>query len=204
MSGVGSLTLVDGDQVSLPDLNRQGLFSEADIGRVKVEAAKDRLLQLNSEVGVVSVPAYLSENNYRSILADHDVVIDGTDALTPRLLMNGMTVQAGIPTVFGGAVGWTGYVATCVPSGPCFRCIWPIESLIEETCSTNGIFGPVVGQIGAAQASEAIRIILGIPKFVGRMLLINEQYGTHRILEVNKKPNCLACGRSIDHQISSS
>ncbi len=204
MSGVGHLTLVDGDHVSQSDLNRQGLYTESDVGRLKVEAAMECLLQVNPDIRLTPIPCNLDEGNYGSVLESHDVVIDGTDALQPRLLMNAAMVDLGVPVVFGGAIGWTGYTTTCLPGGPCFRCIWPLENLIDDTCATNGVFGPAVGQIGAAQASEAIRLILGIPKHVGRMLWIDDLHGTHRILDVSKKPNCSACNQPTSDGIGSS
>ena len=191
-AGVGSLTLIDHDKVSLPDLNRQILYSEENIGLSKAEAAKTRIESLNSKVKVNPVESRVTEKNIGSLIGEVDVVVDGLDNWKTRFIINEYCVKKGIPLVHGGVSEFYGQITTIIPRrGPCLRCIFPTQPL--ETMHIP-IFGATPAVIASIQAAETIKIITGIGKpLVGRLLLIDLEEATFEEAKINRNPNCPTC-----------
>jgi adenylyltransferase/sulfurtransferase len=167
------------------------LFTPADIGGFKVEAGAKRLASMNPEIVIEPIASYLERTNIVESLTDIDVVVDGTDTVGARLLLNRALVTAQIPVIFGGATGWNGYVLPCIPNGPCYECVWTHPA--ERSCEEAGVLGPLVGTVGAAQAGEVIRTILGISE-PGRLTLFDALRGETRTLRVKRRRDCSGCG----------
>ncbi|HQW97828.1 MAG TPA: HesA/MoeB/ThiF family protein [Flavobacteriales bacterium] len=164
-AGVGTLGIVDGDHVELSNLHRQTLFTAGDIGRNKAEVAVERLHALNPDVKLVPYPEHLDGHNAARIAAGYDVVIDGTDDPMARYLINDLCVQLGIPFVHGSIHRFAGQVSVLnYQGGPTYRCLFPDQPAAGEfpDCAQAGVLGVLPGIIGTVQASEALKIILGI------------------------------------------
>jgi len=191
-AGVGSLRLADGDAVEPSNLGRQILYGDADVGRPKVEAAAARLVAMNPETKVEPFAEFAGRTNLAGLLDGIDLVVDGTDSLGARRLLNRALVTLGIPVVFGAATGFNGSVLASVPGGPCFDCVWSEPP--EGNCETEGVFGPLVGMVGTAQAGEALRVLLGRGE-KGRLLLVDAQGPEWRTVRVRRRANCPTCGK---------
>jgi molybdopterin/thiamine biosynthesis adenylyltransferase len=194
-AGVGRLTLVDPDTVSLSNLQRQVLYAEADIGVVKVEAAARRLKALNPHTLVEPVGHALSEANAQAIVAAHDLVLDGTDDFATRFAVNAACVKAG-RTLVSGAIGrWTGQIGVFA-ARPCYRCLVPEIPPDVETCAAVGVIGALAGVIGAMMALEAIKLITGAGEALeGRLLIYDALCAEARTVKVAADPDCPVCGR---------
>ncbi|HKK04673.1 MAG TPA: molybdopterin-synthase adenylyltransferase MoeB [Gammaproteobacteria bacterium] len=196
-AGVGHLTLVDYDAVELSNLQRQVVHRSADLGRPKVESARDTLASLNPDVKVNTVAARLEGDALAAQVADADVVIDASDNFATRFALNDACVAARKPLVSGAAIRMEGQISVFRPDrgGPCYRCLYRDEGGIEETCSENGILAPVVGVIGSLQAVEAIKVLLDIGEPLdGRLLLFDALAMEWRTLKLKKDPECPVCG----------
>lgn len=212
-AGVGRITLIDRDVVELTNLQRQTLFDESDAaeGLPKAEAARRRLSRINSRIGVVAEVADLTARNAERLLSPRSggpaVLLDGTDNFETRYLLNDISVRHGIPYVYGGAVGTRGLQMAVIPppdsSGqrrvrPCLRCVFedPPAPGTAPTCDTAGVLGPVIASVAAAQAADAIRVLLGLGDQVPAGLLeIDLWEGVHRRLNVGAaRPDCPCCG----------
>ena len=193
-AGVGTIALVDDDTVALSNLQRQILFSDADIGAPKVQAAADRLIQTNPHVAVEPHAVRLTPDNAAALIAAHDVVIDGTDDFETRFAVNAACVAAGKPLVSGALGRWTGQVAV-FEGRPCYQCLVP-ESLPDaETCARVGVVGALTGVIGSMAALEAIKLITGAGEpLTGRLMLYDGLAGTSRTVRVAADPECPVCG----------
>jgi len=196
-AGVGHVGLVDRDVVELVNLQRQTLYSEADVERPKAEAAADRLRRVNSSVKVQPIPMDLHSATVTEILAGADIVVDGTDNLDTRFLLNEAAMDLGIPFVYGGAIATYGMVfAIRAPDTACFRCLHPKVPPPGSlpTCETAGIFNPLSAQVGAIQAGEAIRLILGTAPS-GDLLLVDGWRPEIQKIHVARRADCSACAR---------
>jgi adenylyltransferase/sulfurtransferase len=163
-AGVGHLGLIDDQEVELSNLNRQVIFEECDVGRPKVEAAAGRLLLLDAGLRVDARRENVRAANVAELLADYDVVVDGTDAFETKFLLNDAAVLLRKPLVHGAVLRWGGQVTTVLPDGPCLRCLFrePPEPGDVETCEEAGIIGAATGVVGSVQAEEAIKLVLGV------------------------------------------
>ncbi len=196
-AGVGQIRLVDRDVVELVNLQRQSLYSEADVDRPKPDAAADRLRSVNSEVEIEAVPRDVHSATVREILRGADIVVDGTDNLETRFLLNEAALDAGVPFVYGGAIATYGMVfAIRPPETACFRCfnpsVPPPGSL--PTCETAGIFNAVSAQIGAIQAGETLRLLLGEAPS-GDLLVIDGWRPEVQKIHVARRSDCPTCAR---------
>ncbi|HEU4952729.1 MAG TPA: ThiF family adenylyltransferase [Holophagaceae bacterium] len=163
-AGVGHLTLLDRDLVERSNLQRQILFGEGDLGRLKAEAAADRLREANPEVDLRPVVADLTSGNARELLAGFDLICDGTDNFEARFLINDVAIETGIPWIYAGALGAEAMVWPIhPPRTPCLRCLMeePPASGDVDTCDSAGVLGPAVGVAGSWAALEALRILVG-------------------------------------------
>ena len=193
-AGVGALRIIDGDVVSLSNLQRQILFDTADIDRPKVEAAADRLGAVNPHVRVEALNQPLTPVNAAGIIAGADLVVDGTDDFGTRHLVNAACVAAGVPLVSGALGRWTGQVGVFA-GRPCYHCLVPESPPDAETCARVGVVGALAGVIGAMAALEAIKLITGAGEpLTGRLMLYDGLSATSRTVTVTADPACPVCG----------
>lgn len=195
-AGVGRLGLVDADVVELSNLQRQILHRTADIGRLKVESAREKLADLNPEIEVEIFPERFSPANATALVSRYDLVIDCTDNFAARFLLNETCLRLGRPFVYGGVLAFAGQVMTVVPgAGPCLRCIFPQEPGPEAPSTRElGVLGAVPGVIGALQATEALKYLLGLGSLlVGRLLVYDALFMSFTEVKVERNPACPAC-----------
>lgn len=196
-AGVGRLILVDFDTVDLSNLQRQIVHRTADIGRLKVESARDTLRALNPLVEVVAVPKALDDTELLERVRQADVVVDTSDNLPTRLAINAACVRAGVPLVSGAAIRLEGQVLVWRPGGEgaCYRCLYRDAGMNPETCAQTGVLAPVVGVIGGIQAVEAIKVLTGLGETLdGRLLLLDAARMEWRTLKARRDSACPACG----------
>ncbi|MGA0545394.1 HesA/MoeB/ThiF family protein [Brevundimonas sp. VNH65] len=192
-AGVGTIGLVDDDTVALSNLQRQILFSDADIGAPKVQAAAARLARTNPHVSVEGHGLRLTPDNAAALIAAHDLVIDGTDDFSTRFAVNAACVAGGKPLVSAALGRWTGQVAV-FQGRPCYQCLVPEAPPDAETCARVGVVGALTGVIGAMAALEAIKLITGAGEpLTGRLMLYDGLAGTSRTVRVAADPTCGAC-----------
>lgn len=192
-AGIGGLTLIDDDAVSLSNLQRQVLFSADDLGRPKVQVGQARLHGLNPHVDVQTQPLRLTTANAEALLSDHDAVIDGTDDFETRLAVNAACVALKAPLVSGALGRWDGQVGV-FHGRPCYRCLVPDIPPDAETCARVGVIGALAGVIGAMTALEAIKIVVGAGRpLAGRLLLYDGLAGATRTVTVPADPACPTC-----------
>lgn len=197
-AGVGHLVLADYDRVDLTNLQRQIVHRSADIGRPKVESARDTLLALNPLVQVSTLAERLEGEVLAREVTAADVVLDASDNFATRYAVNAACVHARTPLVSGAAIRLEGQVAVFRPGrddSPCYRCLYPQEGgELEETCSQTGILAPLVGIIGSVQALEAIKLLLGIGETLcGRLLVLDAAALEWRTLRLRRDPHCPVC-----------
>jgi molybdopterin/thiamine biosynthesis adenylyltransferase/rhodanese-related sulfurtransferase len=199
-AGVGTLTLVDDDKVEKSNLQRQVLHADARIGMLKTESAAISLSGLNPRVRIEARNERLRAENVESLIRDHDVVIDGADNFPTRYLLDAASRQLGVPLVYGAVHRFTGQVSVFDPrrsDSPCYRCLFPEPPAAEDApnCAQAGVLGVLPGIIGLLQASEAIKLILGIGNpLVGRLLCFDALAATFRELRLPRDPDCPGCG----------
>jgi len=198
-AGIGRLTLVDADSVDLTNLQRQILFELADVGAPKVEAAAKRLAAINPEPTIVALARRVDADALASLVSDADVVLDCTDNFATRHAINRACVAARVPLVSGAAIRFDGQIAVFDPRdplSPCYHCLFGEGEELEETrCATMGVFAPLVGIVGAAQAGEALKLVAGVgTSLAGRLLIYDALASTWRELKVPRDPTCAVCG----------
>lgn len=192
-SGIGHLGIIDPDRVELSNLPRQTLFETGDIGRLKVEAAADRVAELNPDCAVTAYPFALDASNAAALLGQYDLVADGCDRFASRFVVNETCVTRGIPLVSAAVSGFQGQVMTIAPGAPCYRCVVHPEAADERSCH-QGILAPFAGVIGSLQALEVTRVILGFPALIGRMAIVDGLTAQQRIVTLSSDPHCPVCG----------
>jgi len=198
-AGIGRIGLVDGDTVSLSNLQRQILHAGPDIGRPKVVSAAEKLKALNPDLTLVTYQEMFSNDIAQELISGYDFIIDCTDNFPSRYIINKACIRLNKPFVYGGVLAWAGQTFTVIPGrGPCFRCIFPEEPPENApTTSEAGILGAVPGVIGVIQASEAIRYILGAGELlIGRMLTYDALSARFFEISVKKSENCVDCGHN--------
>ena len=196
-SGVGTLGLVDGDRVDASNLQRQILFDSSSVGRPKVEAARERLIGLNPHIDVRMHHVTLRAANVLELLRDYDVVLDGTDRIPTRYVVNDACVSAGKALVSGAIHRFEGQVMTYVPHrGPCYRCLYPsVPEGLVPNCADAGVLGVLPGVVGTMQATEAIKLIVGAgDALVGRLLVYDALEMTTREFRFERRRDCAVCG----------
>ena len=197
-AGVGTLGIVDFDEVDYSNLQRQIIHGTPDVGRSKLESAKSRLNALNPEVEVVTHEMALSSQNALGLFADYDVVIDGTDNFPTRYLVNDACVLQGKPNIYGSIFRFEGQASVfAAQDGPCYRCLYPEPPPpgLVPSCAEGGVLGILPGVIGTLQATEAIKVILGIGEpLIGRFLIFDALKMRFRELKLRKDPDCPVCG----------
>lgn len=197
-AGVGSLGIVDADRVDETNLQRQILHGSADIGRQKTDSARDTLGEINPLVAVQLYPERINSENAFAIANDYDLIVDGSDNFPTRYLINDTGVILGKPIIYGSIFRFEGQVSVfSTATGPCYRCLFrdpPPPGLIPG-CAEAGVFGVLPGIVGTIQATEAIKMILGVgDTLAGRLLLIDALTMQFRTMEIKRDPACPACG----------
>jgi adenylyltransferase/sulfurtransferase len=197
-AGVGTLGIVDFDVVDVSNLQRQVLHGTKDVGRPKLESAVERIRDVNPHVHVEPYETRLTSANALDIIRDYDVVIDGTDNFATRYLTNDACVLLGKPNVYGSIFRFEGQASVfAVEEGPCYRCLFPEPPPpgLVPSCAEGGVLGVLPGLVGTIQATEGIKLILGVGEpLVGRLLLIDALTMRFRTVKLRKDPNCPACG----------
>ena len=209
-AGVGTLGLVDFDRVDESNLHRQILFGTSDVGRPKLAAAAARLRDVNPNVRVVPFETRLTSENALAVLADFDVVADGTDNFPTRYLVNDACVLLGKPNVYASIFRFEGQASVFgARDGPCYRCLYaePPPPGVVPSCAEGGVLGVLPGLLGTIQATETIKLVLGVGEpLVGRLLLVDALGMRFRELKVRRNPDCAVCGprptvtRLIDYE----
>ena len=197
-AGIGTLGMVDFDVVDVSNLQRQLLHGTNDVGRTKLDSARDRIHDVNPHVRVVPQPARLTSSNALEILRGYDVVVDGTDNFSTRYLVNDACVLLGIPNVYGSIFRFEGQASVfSTAEGPCYRCLFPEPPPpgMVPNCAEGGVLGVLPGLIGTIQATEAIKLVLGIGgSLAGRLLLVDALTMEMRSVKLRRDPQCPACG----------
>lgn len=193
-AGVGRLRLIDDDVVSLSNLQRQVLFATDDIERGKVEVGAEALTALNPGVEIEAEAVRLTPANAGALIADCDVVLDGTDDFSTRFAVNAACVAAGLPLVSGALGRWSGQVSVFT-GRPCYRCFVPEPPPDAETCARVGVVGALAGVVGSMAALEAIKRITGAGRaLTGRVVLYDGLTGEARTAGIRADPACPTCG----------
>jgi molybdopterin/thiamine biosynthesis adenylyltransferase/rhodanese-related sulfurtransferase len=197
-AGVGTIGLVDFDVVDVTNLQRQIVHGSKDVGRPKLESARDRLKDLNPHIHVEGYETRLTSENALEIVRDYDIVIDGTDNFATRYLTNDACVILGKPNVYGSIYRFEGQSSVfATEEGPCYRCLYPEPPPpgLVPSCAEGGVLGVLPGLVGTIQATEGIKLLLGIGEpLIGRLLLIDALSMQFRTMRLRKNPNCPACG----------
>ena len=197
-AGVGTLGLVDFDVVDVTNLQRQVLHGTKDVGRSKLASARDRILDVNPHVTVEPHETRLTSANALDIIREYDLVIDGTDNFPTRYLTNDACVLLGKPNVYGSIFRFEGQASVfATAEGPCYRCLFrePPPPGLVPSCAEGGVLGVLPGLIGTIQATEGIKLLLGIGEtLVGRLLLVDALSMRFRTVKLRKDPECPMCG----------
>jgi len=198
-AGVGHLTLVDFDTVDLSNLQRQIVHRTNDLGRPKIESARDNLASLNPDIRIDTLPGPLDDETLRAAVGAADVVLDCTDNFAARHSINRACVAERKPLVSAAAIRLEGQLSvfdTRKEISPCYHCLYREDGEEAETCTRNGILAPVVGSLGTLQALEAIKVLLGLGEtLVGRLLLFDALTFDLRTLKLKRDPACPVCAR---------
>ncbi len=197
-AGVGTLGIVEFDVVDATNLQRQILHGTKDLGRKKLESARDRIRDTNPHVQVIPHDARLTSDNALDIIRGYDLVVDGTDNFQTRYLVNDACVLLGKPNVYGSIFRFEGQSTVfCTADGPCYRCLYPEPPPpgMVPSCAEGGVLGVLPGLVGLVQATEAVKIIAGIGEtLAGRLLLVDALRMQFRAVKLRKNPRCPACG----------
>jgi molybdopterin/thiamine biosynthesis adenylyltransferase len=198
-AGVGTLGIVDNDEVDVSNLQRQVIHSSERIGVPKVDSAEQTITALNPDVKVQKYNLRLGPENIMEILPGYDVVVDGLDNFPTRYLLNDASVRLGIPVVSAAILGFEGQLSVFRPyDGPCYRCLFPVPPPAElaPSCGANGVLGVLPGTMGLLQATEVVKLILGEgDPLIGRLLMYDALAATFTEVRVRRDPDCPICSR---------
>ena len=198
-AGVGTLGIVDDDDVDLSNLQRQVIHSTQRIGIPKVDSAEESIHAINPDVNVIKYPVRIDGSNILEIIEGYDVIVDGVDNFPTRYLLNDATVRLKIPVVSASILGFDGQLSVFKPyEGPCYRCLFrePPPAELAPSCGANGVLGVLPGTMGLLQATEVIKLIVGIGEpAIGRLLLYDALGATLTEVRVHRDPDCPICSR---------
>jgi molybdopterin/thiamine biosynthesis adenylyltransferase/rhodanese-related sulfurtransferase len=198
-AGVGTLGIVDNDAVDVSNLQRQVIHSSERIGVAKVDSAEQTITALNPDVKVQKYNVRIGPENIMEILPGYDIVLDGLDNFPTRYLLNDASVRLGIPVVSAAILGFEGQLSVFKPyDGPCYRCLFPVPPPAElaPSCGANGVLGVLPGTMGLLQATEVIKLILGVGEpLIGRLLMYDALAATVTEVKVRRDPDCPICSR---------
>ncbi len=197
-AGVGTIGIVDFDVVDVSNLQRQILFTDAQRGQLKSEAARDALLALNPDITVKAYTEKLVVDNVLSLFAEYDIILDGTDNFQARFLINDAAVKSGKPVVYASVDGFEGQLSVFdAARGPCYRCLYPLPpTAAVPNCAEAGVIGALAGIMGAMQAMEAVKLVVAhaaLKPLIGKLLMIESRTMETRHLALPKNPDCPVC-----------
>ena len=202
-AGVGTLGIVEFDEVDESNLQRQVIHGQSDIGRLKAESAKDSVAEINPLVEVIVHNTRLDNDNVREIFSGYDLIVDGTDNFATRYMVNDAAYFLGIPYVWGSIYRFDGqasvFAPTLVDDAPCYRCLYPEPPPpgMVPSCAEGGVLGVLCASIGSIQVNEAIKLLTGIGEpLVGKLMIYDALEMEYRKLKVRKDPNCALCGEN--------
>ena len=199
-AGVGRIGIVDFDVVDYSNLQRQVIHGTPDVGRSKLDSARDRLNAINPEVTVETHDVALSSENALELLANYDVIVDGTDNFPTRYLVNDACVILGKPNVYGSIFRFEGQASVFAPKdGPCYRCLYPEPPPpgLVPSCAEGGVLGILPGVVGTIQATEAVKLIIGVGEpLINRFMIYDALRMKFRELKLRKDPDCPVCGET--------
>ena len=205
--GIGKIKIVDRDVIEISNLHRQHIYAEADIGRVKVEAAKDRLIQINPNVEIEALPISVTKYTAEKIIEGYDIVVDALDSIDARYALNDACIHLKIPLIYAGALGMLGSVCTIIPNETaCLRCMFP--ALAEDdmpTCSTEGVHPSILYLVGGIQVSEVVKIVTGQkPTLLNKLMYIDLNDLSFDKIMMYRQDDCPSCGpkRNLAEQVS--
>lgn len=197
-SGVGTIGIAENDTVDVSNLQRQILYTARDVGRPKLEGAVARLASMNPNITIVPHHLRMDASNAMSLVADYDIVVDGTDNFATRYLINDACVLSGKPNVYASVFRFEGMLSVFnFGDGPCYRCLYPEPPPpgFAPSCAEGGVFGVLPGTMGVLQAVETIKLITGVGRpMSGRLLCFDAAEMSFRELELRRDPNCCICG----------
>jgi molybdopterin/thiamine biosynthesis adenylyltransferase len=196
--GVGEIIIVDDDKVELANLQRQIIHSSKHIGMSKVASAASAIESLNPEVKVSVIAERISGEKLRNKIKDVDVVVDATDNLVSRLEINQQCYSARKPLVSASAIRWEGQLTVFdsrQPDSPCYQCLYGNKGEVGQSCSENGVMGPVVGMLGCMQANEVVKLLTGAgTSLIGRVLMLDALNMDWQYIRLKRDPGCSVCG----------
>jgi sulfur-carrier protein adenylyltransferase/sulfurtransferase len=199
-AGIGTLGIVDDDDVDESNLQRQVIHNTQRVGEPKTASARQTIEALNPDVKVVEYPTRLDASNILDIIKDYDIIVDGADNFPTRYLLNDASVRLRKPVVSASILTFDGQISTFVPfEGPCYRCLYPTPPPAElaPSCSENGVLGVMAGIMGLLQANEVIKLVIGKGEpLIGRLLLFESLSTTFTELKVRRDPECPICGEN--------
>jgi molybdopterin/thiamine biosynthesis adenylyltransferase/rhodanese-related sulfurtransferase len=201
-AGVGTIGLVDDDVVDVSNLQRQVIHTTDTVGQPKVDSAEKAIHDLNPGVNVIKHDTRLDASNIMEIIEGYDVIVDGVDNFPTRYLLNDATVRLKIPVVSASILGFDGQLSVFSPyDGPCYRCLYPTPPPAElaPSCGANGVLGVLPGTMGLLQATEVVKLIVGVgDPLIGRLLLYDALAASFTELKVRRDPDCPVCSRAPD------
>ncbi len=201
-AGVGRIGLVDYDVVDTSNLQRQVIHGTSTVGKLKVESAREKLLDLNPDIQIDTYNEPFTSANAMRIAKDYDVIIDGTDNFPTRYLTNDVCVFLGKPNIYGSIFRFDGQVSVFyAKEGPCYRCLFPEPPPpgLVPSCAEGGVLGILPGTVGTLQATEALKVLLGIGEpLIGKLLLYNALDMSFDFVKLKKNPKCRVCGPNAD------
>jgi adenylyltransferase/sulfurtransferase len=201
-AGVGKLTLIDRDIVDITNLHRQFLFDEEDAAKKipKAAAAAEKLKRADSKAELAVITEALSSSNADRLLSGHDLVLDGTDNMETRYVINDWCVRNHIPWIYGGVVGATGMTMVILPGkGPCIQCLYPADDLKDKTAPSiedTGIINTAPAMVALLQSTEAMKLLIGSPDVIRDLRIIDLWSGAWQHISVSRNPQCPCCGIS--------
>jgi len=192
-AGIGTLGIADDDRVDVTNLQRQVIFSEADVGREKAVAAAERLRALNARITIEALPLRVEARNVRALVRGYDVIVDATDSFESRYLLSDASRLEDRPDVYASIFRFDGQVSVFAPGGPCYRCLFPEAPPAGSvpSCAEGGVLGVLAGMVGTWQANEVLKLVLGIGvPLIGRVALVDALSGTTREVALPSDPGC--------------
>lgn len=204
--GIGNIRIVDRDVVEISNLHRQHLYTDVDIGKVKVEAALERLQKMNPNIKIEAIPISVTKYTAEKIIKGSDIVIDALDSIDARYALNDACLKLGIPFIYAGALGMVGSVCTIIPNQTaCLRCIFPELSEDEmPTCSTEGVHPSILYLVAGIQVSEAVKIAIGQqPSLLNKLLYVDLNDLVFDKIQMNRHDECPSCGLNVKPQDTS-
>lgn len=201
-AGLGRITIVDDDHVSLSNLQRQVLFGAGVVDAAKVTAAADRLSDLNAGVEVLTVAERITPANAEGLVAGQTLVLDGCDNFATRYAVNAACMALGVPLVSGAISQWEGQVSVFDPAqgAPCYACVFPEAPAdgLAPSCSEAGVLGALPGVVGSMMAVEAVKLITGAgAPLLGKMMIYDALWAENRVIGVTRRAGCAVCGGSL-------